>query len=492
MAIMDNPKPDTADILSAKYGCHFQRQGRDRVTNCPLPKHDDRTPSFHVFPDGSWRCYGCNGHGDALDAIRGIENVSLYEAIRVLNDLQPSLANLQTAQRLVDEQPRMLTDEELAAVNVASDYYASRLRADQDALAYLHLRGLDLDFAVANGIGVSRGAGLRRALIDRKVSEEAAKSVGLLGASGYERMTDRLTLPHRANGRVTWLCGRLIDSPARRRRVRAQVHHRHGQLRMLVHAIARLPQSDPNRPQLIDRVLVETSKIEWLLQPPKYLNVRGGKPLFGLPEEPTPVLLLVEGPIDNLVLAQWGYPSAAVNGSGITIAQLKQLQPFPWILILRDAGDNGLEFATGWQRQLGGPQRAHILDPVPATKDPGDLGPLPNGRELAAALVGSFLTPPPAAHQPLDTLEQHAAAEAKPEQARAPHPALPEWRVGSRVQKLPLMVCPNCAALAMPGRVTSCCGHALQEHDKVYVLWIRGVVFDTSFYTIDKSYIGQS
>src|SRR5690348_14474199 len=30
---------------------------------CPLPGHDDRTPSFYLYPDGGYWCFGCHRGG---------------------------------------------------------------------------------------------------------------------------------------------------------------------------------------------------------------------------------------------------------------------------------------------------------------------------------------------------------------------------------------------------------------------------------------------
>ena len=43
--------------------------------HCPLPDHEDRTPSFQVLPS-HWRCFGCNRGGSVIDlaaALTGIE-----------------------------------------------------------------------------------------------------------------------------------------------------------------------------------------------------------------------------------------------------------------------------------------------------------------------------------------------------------------------------------------------------------------------------------
>ena len=34
---------------------------------CPLPTHEDRTPSFYIYPPGRFYCYGCGASGDVVD-----------------------------------------------------------------------------------------------------------------------------------------------------------------------------------------------------------------------------------------------------------------------------------------------------------------------------------------------------------------------------------------------------------------------------------------
>jgi CHC2 zinc finger len=34
---------------------------------CPLPEHEDQTPSFYIYPPGRYYCYGCGGSGDVVD-----------------------------------------------------------------------------------------------------------------------------------------------------------------------------------------------------------------------------------------------------------------------------------------------------------------------------------------------------------------------------------------------------------------------------------------
>jgi DNA primase len=34
---------------------------------CPLPDHEDKTPSFYLYPPGRFHCYGCGRGGDVVD-----------------------------------------------------------------------------------------------------------------------------------------------------------------------------------------------------------------------------------------------------------------------------------------------------------------------------------------------------------------------------------------------------------------------------------------
>ena len=57
----------------------LQSFGRAWFTGrCPLPAHEDRTPSFYIYPGdtgGRWWCYGCSQGGDVLDLFMGVESI---------------------------------------------------------------------------------------------------------------------------------------------------------------------------------------------------------------------------------------------------------------------------------------------------------------------------------------------------------------------------------------------------------------------------------
>lgn len=48
---------------------------------CPHPDHEDQTPSFHVYPDCRFYCFGCGWHGDVTDLHQVTSGIaSAYEA----------------------------------------------------------------------------------------------------------------------------------------------------------------------------------------------------------------------------------------------------------------------------------------------------------------------------------------------------------------------------------------------------------------------------
>jgi DNA primase len=59
--------------------------GAAYVANCPF--HDDRRPSFVVFPDSyTFHCFGCGKHGDVIDFLRLRFGLSFVAAVALLRE----------------------------------------------------------------------------------------------------------------------------------------------------------------------------------------------------------------------------------------------------------------------------------------------------------------------------------------------------------------------------------------------------------------------
>jgi hypothetical protein len=53
---------------------------------CPF--HEDNTPSFHIYKNNSWHCFGCQAHGNnAVDYIMKKNNLEFVEAVKLLISL---------------------------------------------------------------------------------------------------------------------------------------------------------------------------------------------------------------------------------------------------------------------------------------------------------------------------------------------------------------------------------------------------------------------
>jgi hypothetical protein len=72
---------DTRTVAESA-GCELRRKGNAWVGLCPL--HDEKTPSFYVYPSNRFKCYGCGEGGDAVDLTQDIYGCSFPEALRRL------------------------------------------------------------------------------------------------------------------------------------------------------------------------------------------------------------------------------------------------------------------------------------------------------------------------------------------------------------------------------------------------------------------------
>lgn len=56
-----------------------------RLTHCKCPFHNDSTPSFVIYPDNSYHCYGCSAHGNnAIDFVMKLMEMPFKEAVSEL------------------------------------------------------------------------------------------------------------------------------------------------------------------------------------------------------------------------------------------------------------------------------------------------------------------------------------------------------------------------------------------------------------------------
>ena len=74
-------------------GIELERSGSRYVGLCPF--HSDQTPSFFVFTDNHFYCFGCGEHGDAIDFVQRLHGCDFKEALKILGIDQGPLSKEQ-------------------------------------------------------------------------------------------------------------------------------------------------------------------------------------------------------------------------------------------------------------------------------------------------------------------------------------------------------------------------------------------------------------
>jgi hypothetical protein len=67
-------------------GWALRRDGSNWKLLCPFPLHREKTPSFTIFPDNHFHCFGCGAHGTTIiDLVMGLRGCSAVEAMAELS-----------------------------------------------------------------------------------------------------------------------------------------------------------------------------------------------------------------------------------------------------------------------------------------------------------------------------------------------------------------------------------------------------------------------
>src|SRR5262249_1194491 len=133
--------------------------------------------------------------------------------------------------------------------------------------------------------------------------------------------------------------------------------------------------------------------------PPKYLALRGSKPLLGAElARGSATVIVVEGVFDLLTLRSWGYPAVALVGTHTRADTVDQLRSFKRVYLVLDQDDAGLEATLKLVESLG-PRAVPVALPE-GIKDVAELAPRADGKALfAGALLEAVGAPPPDIHE---------------------------------------------------------------------------------------------
>ena len=207
-------RTDVVDLISGTVP--LKRAGRSYKGLCPF--HQEKTPSFVVFPESqSFHCFGCGKGGDVFTFYMGVEHVEFKEALQELaRRAGVELATVPTVAPEVDaHRQRLIELNELAA-----SFYANILtnsQAGAPGRTVVEGRGLSREMIDRFGLGyaLDQWDSLHRFLGARGVDPGVAHEAGLLqereSGGYYDRFRNRLLFPIRTReGRVVGFGGRAL------------------------------------------------------------------------------------------------------------------------------------------------------------------------------------------------------------------------------------------------------------------------------------------
>src|SRR5437660_2225580 len=205
----------------------LQKSGKSLKGLCPF--HNERTPSFYVFPETqTWRCFGCNEGGDIFSFVEKQQGIEFREALLYLAEKAGIVVEERSGQSLEEAREASAAKEALLKLNEEALLWfhqmLSRSKEAEEARAYIQSRGISADSVVAFGLGYApeQWEGLTRYLLSKGYSERELVIAGLAreregkqeegqGGGVYDYFRNRLIFPIRdIRGRVIGFGGREL------------------------------------------------------------------------------------------------------------------------------------------------------------------------------------------------------------------------------------------------------------------------------------------
>lgn len=200
MSVVDDVKQkiDIVDVIGSYVT--LKKAGRNFKALCPF--HNEKTPSFIVFPDqGTWRCFGsCSTGGDVFSFLMKRENIDFSEALRRL----AQRAGVELIREGPGEDAARKRLRELLATAAAHYHYLLKNHpAAQSAREYVAKRNLKPDTVAMFELGFALDDwhAMESFLVGKGYSVRDIEAAGLVvqreGGGHYDRFRGRLMFPIR-------------------------------------------------------------------------------------------------------------------------------------------------------------------------------------------------------------------------------------------------------------------------------------------------------
>jgi DNA primase len=196
----------------------LRKSGTLRYTGlCPF--HNEKTPSFSVHSGHQfYKCFGCGVAGDVLKFVMELEQISFYEALKLLAERNgipmPKRADYSDAETRL--RAALYQMHELAE-QAFREHLAGP--AGAEARAYLDRRGVPPAARDQFGLGYADRSGrfLLRLLEQNRFTAEQWEASGLVArrqdGGFYDRFRNRLIFPiHNETGKIIGFGGRALEA----------------------------------------------------------------------------------------------------------------------------------------------------------------------------------------------------------------------------------------------------------------------------------------
>ena len=204
-------RSDIVDVVQSYV--QLRHRGRTHTGLCPF--HNEKTPSFVVYPETqSFYCFGCGAGGDVITFIKKINNVDYIEAVKFL----AGRAGMALPEE--DDQTGRLRSRIISINKDAARFYFSRLNSDAGRVGRAYWRGRGLSDATIKRFGLGYAPDSFRETRDHLKSlgytEDELLAAGLIKRSEkggtFDFFRHRVMIPiFDLRGNVIAFSGRKLD-----------------------------------------------------------------------------------------------------------------------------------------------------------------------------------------------------------------------------------------------------------------------------------------
>lgn len=296
-------RSDAADIIGSFV--QLKRRGRTYTGLCPF--HNEKTPSFVVYPETqSFYCFGCGAGGDVITFVKKVQNLDYVEAVKWL----AARAGLPMPEESDDT--GRLRSRVLSINKEAARFYFQQLNSELGAKARAYWRGRGLSDGTIRKFGLGYAPdgfhALRDHLRAKGYTEEELLAAAVVKRSEKGRVYD--VFRNRVMVPIFDLRGNVIAFGGR--------------------------NMGPEKPKYINS--------------PETLVYKKGRNMFAMnlaKKSPEKRYILCEGYLDVISLHQAGFDTAVAGcGTALTPGQVKLLSEYAEEVVLcYDADEAGQKAA---------------------------------------------------------------------------------------------------------------------------------------------------